>query len=70
MSIAILISTEEEQRLWSFDDEGIHTIQKHIQQYVGDVRILSFDLACSDKVTGDDAAELYDMLDNLQDSTW
>lgn len=72
MSIAILISTEEEQKLFSFDDEGIHTIQQHIQQYIGvDVdRILSFDLACSDKVTGDDAAELYDMLDNLQDSTW
>lgn len=70
MSVAILISTEEEQKLFSFDDEGIHTIQKHIQQYVDDARILSFDLACSDKVTGDDAADLYDMLDNLQDSTW
>lgn len=46
MSIAILISTEEEQKPFSFD------------------------LACSDKVTGDDAADLYDMLDNLQDSTW
>lgn len=46
MSVAILISTEEEQKLFSFD------------------------LACSDKVTGDGGAELYDMLDNLQDSTW
>ncbi|WCZ66431.1 hypothetical protein [Yersinia phage MHG19] len=69
MSVAILISTEE-QKLFSFDDEGIHTIQQCIKQYVGDARILSFDLACSDKVTGDDAADLYEMLDELQDSTW
>ena len=70
MSVAILISTEEEQKLFSFDDEYLYIIKRRIQEYVGENRILGFDTAYSDEVSEEYASDLYDMLDELQDSTW